>query len=83
MHVAREYRIDCKSFTIDNTSENTTAIEIWKNYLKPILNGFFIFNAFVILLTCVYKMVINDYILKLRDTIIFTKSSGPKKQAFR
>jgi len=24
MHVAREYRIDCKSFTIDNTSKDAT-----------------------------------------------------------
>ena len=60
MHVVKEYKINFKIFTIslDNASENTAAVEILKNYLKPVLNGKnFIFDAFVILLTCVYKMV--------------------------
>ena len=60
MRVVRKYKIDSKIFTIsfDNASENIAAVEILKNYLKPVLNEFFlIFDAFVILLTCVYKMV--------------------------
>ena len=41
MHVGGEYKIDSKIFTVsfDNASENTAALEILKNYLKPILNG--------------------------------------------
>ena len=40
MRVAREYKIDSKIFTVlfDNASENIAAVEILKNYLKPVLN---------------------------------------------
>ena len=43
MCVAREYKIDSKIFTVsfDNASKNTAAIEILKNYLKPVLNEIF------------------------------------------
>ena len=41
MRFAREYKIDSKFFTVyfDNASENTAAIKILKNYLKPVLTG--------------------------------------------
>ena len=60
MHVFRECKIYSKISTIlfDNASENTAAIEILNIYLKTVLNEiFFILDAFVILLTCLYKIV--------------------------
>ena len=59
MRVAREYKIDSKILTVsfDNSSENTTTIEILKNYLKPVLNGNFFHIRCVCHIINLYKIV--------------------------
>jgi hypothetical protein len=87
--VAREFKIDNKICTIsfDNASENTAAIDILKNYIKPVLNGkkFHIRCVCHIINLCVQDglRIINDYIKKLREVIIFIKGSGPRRQSYK
>ena len=89
MKVVRDFGIDSKISTIslDNASENTAAIEILKNYFKHVLNSniFHIRCVCHIINLCVQDglKLINEYIGKLREVIVFIKSSGLRRQNYK
>ena len=69
--------------SVDNASNDTVAIELLKNYFRPVLNGklFHIRCVCHIINLCVQDGLkcIDTYIQNLRNTILFIKSSDPRR----
>ena len=84
-----QYNISNKilSISLDNASNNDGAISIFKQVLNPMLGGIF----FHIRCAChILNLVVRDglkliqpHIARVRELVLYFKSSGPRYQEFR